>query len=265
MPVKRKTDVKGPFYQWGGKGAKYRYVAGDTVSRNRAKNKAKLQERAAIANGYNGNGLFSEIGRRLPTLREGAPPAVRSWVQKKGNSPIVNIQVWRAPLTSKFKTILNWITLGEFSKRIKTLNYDDVFHLYMVLYFSDGSRLRVDKNHVVEITDKIAGRGLAGERMNAGDPKCDLATFFNRGEKVAGGPRQMWVYSANSPAWNCQKFVSWCLKGSGLLSPQLDKFVNQDADGLVQGYLPRKFLGAVTGLAGREDRVINGQGTRKKK
>ena len=29
MPVHRGSDAKGPFYQWGGHGTKYRYTAGE--------------------------------------------------------------------------------------------------------------------------------------------------------------------------------------------------------------------------------------------
>lgn len=260
MPVKRGKDSSGSFYRWGS-GKKYYYTVNDSVSRTRAKNRARLQERAARANGYKGAGILDH----LPRLREGAPPLVRNWVAKKGSLQIINIQIWRNPLTSTFRKILNLITLGQFNREAKRLNYDDIYHLYMVLYFADGSRLRVDKNHVVEITDRIAGAGTPGTRMNAGNPKCDLATFFNRGESVAGGPRPMWVYSAVAPRWNCQAFVTWCLKGSGLLTGAVDKFVNQDAESLVKASLPRKFLGAVTGLAGRADSVLHGKGLKKRK
>jgi hypothetical protein len=54
MPVHRGSDAKGPFYQWGGQGRKYRYVAGDAGSRTRAKHAAARQGQAAHAHGYRG-------------------------------------------------------------------------------------------------------------------------------------------------------------------------------------------------------------------
>jgi hypothetical protein len=48
MPVRRKYDMEGPYYQYGNTGAKYRYKPNDLVSRRRAFNKAKLQEIAIV-------------------------------------------------------------------------------------------------------------------------------------------------------------------------------------------------------------------------
>ncbi len=54
MPVHRGQDSKGCYYQWGGRGKKYYYTAGNVNSRENAKKKAGLQGRAAYAHGYRG-------------------------------------------------------------------------------------------------------------------------------------------------------------------------------------------------------------------
>jgi hypothetical protein len=54
MPVHRKKDSKGPYYQWGDSGKKYHYEEGNKTSRERAKNKATKQGQAARASGYRG-------------------------------------------------------------------------------------------------------------------------------------------------------------------------------------------------------------------
>jgi hypothetical protein len=54
MPVQRKKDSEGPYYQWGNSGKKYHYEAGNKASRERAKNKATKQGQAARASGYRG-------------------------------------------------------------------------------------------------------------------------------------------------------------------------------------------------------------------
>lgn len=54
MPVKQKSDSKGPYYQWGDSGAKYHYTSGSAKSREAAKAKAGKQGQAAYANGYKG-------------------------------------------------------------------------------------------------------------------------------------------------------------------------------------------------------------------
>lgn len=47
MPVRRRRDSRGPYYQWGERGKKYHYQSGNKVSRVKAKEKAKRQARAA--------------------------------------------------------------------------------------------------------------------------------------------------------------------------------------------------------------------------
>jgi hypothetical protein len=54
MPVQRGKDSDGAYYQWGDSGKKYHYEAGNDSSRERAKDKAEKQGRAARANGYRG-------------------------------------------------------------------------------------------------------------------------------------------------------------------------------------------------------------------
>jgi len=54
MPVHRRKDSKGPYYQWGDSGKKYHYESGNNQPRQRAKEKAKKQGRAAHAAGYEG-------------------------------------------------------------------------------------------------------------------------------------------------------------------------------------------------------------------
>lgn len=54
MPIFRRRDADGPFYQWGDRGAKYHYISGNKRSREFAYNKAAKQAGAAYAHGYRG-------------------------------------------------------------------------------------------------------------------------------------------------------------------------------------------------------------------
>jgi hypothetical protein len=54
VPVHRSKDGNGPYYQWGQSGKKYHYEAGDKSSRQKAKEKAERQAKAARASGYEG-------------------------------------------------------------------------------------------------------------------------------------------------------------------------------------------------------------------
>lgn len=54
MPVHRREDSDGPYYQWGDSAKLYHYEAGNKQSRESAKKKAEKQGRAARASGYGG-------------------------------------------------------------------------------------------------------------------------------------------------------------------------------------------------------------------
>jgi len=63
--------------------------------------------------------------------------------------------------------------------------------------------------------------------MLAGNPNITLAQYIANAEKKAGSPAKMWIYDAIT--CNCQYFTKWCLQGSGLWTPALERFVMQDA------------------------------------
>jgi hypothetical protein len=50
MPVQRKADIKGSYYQWGSTGKKYYYLPNNRQSREKAKELAMRQGRAIQAN-----------------------------------------------------------------------------------------------------------------------------------------------------------------------------------------------------------------------
>lgn len=54
MPIHRKKDSHGTYYQWGNSGKKYYYKTGNKKSRENAFKKARMQEKAIYASGYRG-------------------------------------------------------------------------------------------------------------------------------------------------------------------------------------------------------------------
>ena len=48
MPVRRKVDSRGPYFQWGTKGHKYYYNSGSVKDRNKAYRKAERQGKAIL-------------------------------------------------------------------------------------------------------------------------------------------------------------------------------------------------------------------------
>lgn len=55
MPVNRRKNINGSYYQWGTHGKKYYYKENNEKSRKLAQSKAKLQGRAIKAREYSHN------------------------------------------------------------------------------------------------------------------------------------------------------------------------------------------------------------------
>lgn len=55
MPIQRRQDKKGVYYQWGNHGHKYYFNPASKVSTLSAHQRAYLQAKAAFANGYRGH------------------------------------------------------------------------------------------------------------------------------------------------------------------------------------------------------------------
>ena len=107
MSIVRKKDKNGSYYQ-GSNNVKYYYQTGNTLSREKAKQKAKQT---------NGKGIINNIkGRLTLTPRNGPSPQFRQFLAKEGNDKIKNIYIARAPVQSGIQSFLNGISLGGFNK-----------------------------------------------------------------------------------------------------------------------------------------------------
>ena len=105
-----------------------------------------------------------------------------------------------------------------------------------------------------------SGKGLEEVTAEAG---VTLNQMVSGAERLVG-PSKLWVYDARSQ--NCQFFIQWLLKGCGRWTPELAKFVMQDAVGVLKDL---DFLGkaarVVTDVAGIADVAMQGAGKKKRR
>lgn len=268
MPVRKLRDNLGYYEQWGQHGKKYRFNT--IIGEREARRRADIQSMAAYANGYRGDGIFGNIARavlpkaiynRLPFQRTQAPPQLRNVMDKFNGVNIKQVFVCRTPLQNHIRTLLGLITSGQSEQAKKDLNYDFIFHLFMVIQLENDTFIRVDKNEVVHVR---VGQGLEGQSKPAGkpNPPADLRNFFFRGQKLVG-PNAYWIYSAHST--NCQRFVLDTLMANNMLNPGLEEFIKQDAAKVLPPGVGRTLADFATDLAGRANRVIYGENVVRRK
>jgi hypothetical protein len=195
--------------------------------------------------------------------RDDYPPKVRNILKKYGNEVIVSYKLKRVPVSSFLTNALNIVSLGEFNKRYKESDYDQLFHLFLEMTTASGKRISVEKNEVInmdispptrpkeeveDITSNIPDGLTINELMNNTKKRMGDTKFFN--------------YSAKSS--NCQDMIINILDANDIGDESNREFVKQDTDFLFEN-LPflRKFSNTVTTLGARANVVIQGQGLKR--
>ncbi len=210
-----------------------------------------------LKKGYN---VAKEAINRVKTAfigRVGAPPAVRNLLAKHGAEKIKSIDVARVPVNSVITNILNIISLGQLEQNKQMLNYDQIYHLYLIIGLESGHKFKIERNESVNVSDTILGPDA--EVMGVPfDKDITLNQFISNGSE---GKPNFWQYDPISN--NCQMFVRDLLAGSGLYNDYLARFVMQDADKLLANSpLTRKIASTITDIGSKLHILIHGVGKR---
>lgn len=162
-----------------------------------------------------------------------------------GNYPIVKLSVYRTPVHSMLKNLLNIISLGQFNKASQS--FDKLYHLALIIQvkLNDGSL----KNIVVE---KNATINISGDYKTSDKTEVLEIDLLNKNLTLnemmskalnAVGNKTFYLYDAfnRGEATNCQKFISILLENSNLMNDKTNQFINQDVQSIV------KNMGSISG------------------
>jgi hypothetical protein len=182
--------------------------------------------------GKKGSGIIGDIYNRIKDVLKGvrkrASPSIRKFLEQNGNAKITKIIIGRQPITPFIEKAASWLSFGLWDKNKKKLAYDKMLHLFMIITLDNGKTFKLEKNHLPEISHAT---DPGKDSMEIKAPNVTLNEFFVNGEKQAGGDK-LWVYDAITQ--NCQYFVKWMLEGSNAYSPEINKFVMQDAAKVIE-------------------------------
>ena len=188
------------------------------------------------------------------TVREHASPEVRSFLDNQGQNPVQSLTVCRQPIQKAIKMISNIMSLGKFNQNAKRLNYDDIFHLFMIV----NQQWIVEKNEVWKVSPYTARENTETQMVPQIPPNTTIVDLFRKAETLVG-PKQFWVY--NPITANCQYGIRWMLEGIGALTAPLNQWIMQDSAELLRGSpLLARFTVGVTDFAARLDTLLHGKG-----
>lgn len=143
-----------------------------------------------------------------------------------GDVHIKQIKVCKKPIIKTFETILNMVSMGEYNQEKEKLNYDNMFHLYLLIKLDNNVIVRLEKNNIPNI-------GIAtNESLNYGDciqvsfneNPLTLKKLLNRLIEKEGVASYLYDPVNN----NCQIFIDNILTYSNINSKEIKEFVLQD-------------------------------------
>ena len=217
------------------------------------------QRRAQSGNGIIFNPLLNPLYERVAKgVLERRPRPLRKFMRRgRGKEKIKKLSVCRVPVTKAIQRLLNALQFGRYNRTIRKLNYEDVFHLYLVIEYENGETYIMEKNQRVIIrkinNNVLQRKGVQCKSVNMSRP-YSINNLITRAENNNQGT--FYRYSANNQ--NCQKFVLDILTSSNLITPELKTFIYQDAEQLLPKGVIRSIAQRATDIGGFFDTIIHG-------
>lgn len=194
---------------------------------------AKIQLR--IVNQYEkekkekkGKGLTSLILGRNPTwevikkgselLRSSKPTRdFKDFLNSEdANTQIENIKIGRTPVNSNIQKLLNLISFGGLNRVKKKLQYDQIWHQFMVITLKNGKQYKIERNQTVQ---KSTPKSEDFKNLLIDIPVEKSLTPREMLDKADNNDPNFWIYHPKFS--NCQGFVKQLIDKNDLL-PNVD-------------------------------------------
>ena len=160
-------------------------------------------------------------------------------LRKYGNCRIKSIVVARRPIMKILDHIINAISLGKWAELKKKYNYDDLFHLGILINLDDNGRnkiLQYEKVNAVSISEKIS---LVGHKVQNRQMNVNQSITLNEAVQMTinrVGKEKYFDYSGlgrnGGEPNNCQYFCKYFLETIGCWTPTIRNFTMQDLNEL---------------------------------
>jgi hypothetical protein len=156
------------------------------------------------------------------------------------------------------------VSLGEFGKRLKNSDYDELFHLFLEMTTQSGKRISIEKNAVINLEVSSPTRpNEEVENITSNIPSgLTINSLMNNTRKRMGESN---YFNYNSKSNNCQDFILNILKSNNIGDNSDIVFVKQDTDFLFKN-LPilQRIANTTTSLGEKVDIITQGAGNKKK-
>lgn len=190
--------------------------------------------------------------------RQAQSPLIRTFLSNHGQEKIIAIRVCRSPIMGFVDKLANIVSLGQWEANKRAMNYDKMFHLFLLFRTDSGKCFKLEKNQNLNVgTADWNNHKAEFLPVPIGSP-LDANTLFKNAESKVDHKR---LYAYDPVHSNCQNFCHDILKSSNLLSSALDHFIMQNAEEVLKHLgLLKKAMTGITNVAARADILVNGSG-----
>jgi hypothetical protein len=189
--------------------------------------------------------------------RSDYPNDQKQLIDRYGSQAITHVSIGRTPLPKLLTSILNIVSLGQFQSIMKQSPYDKLYHLFCIITLSSGVKILLEKNEAINMKVVSSYNPKNTEYINATYIPSGLTfkELLDNGQKIQG--KKWYVYNAVSN--NCQDFLIAVLKGSSILTKQLQDFIKQDVKSLFDTLpISKKIVDVATDIGNKIDIIKKG-------
>ena len=156
------------------------------------------------------------------------PPQVRNILLNHGNHKIVDIKLCKEVVSENTEFLLKALAgKNTWEEAKKKYGFDRFYHLFMIVTMENGSRLHIEKNEVIRISDNPRP---CPDALDLGSPSNITVSELLDRTKQRIGNNDFFTYDPLSN--NCQAFVKQLLITMGLFNKTSNDFLFQDIEGL---------------------------------
>jgi hypothetical protein len=161
--------------------------------------------------------------------------STKRMIKKYGDYNVISFQIKRAPIMKILNKVLDVVTFGQWNTAKKKYNFDELYHLGVVLKLDLGNNsyksLIVEKNETITISDKVKIESNAEMFDVPILHPITLNTMLENTRKYTGDD-DYYLYDAFKR--NCQLFIYNMMIANDLGNQQAYDFVLQDTDQLLK-------------------------------
>lgn len=231
-------------------------------------NKAKKQKRL-LENLEEGSGLKENIEKFVKTAsfskrKAGLlPPKSRALLEQIKDETISSLEIVRTPIESYINKTLNVVSLGAWDQAVKSTGYDKLFHLSLFInrkyVFHKIEVTTLARENPIKSDSQVMDVSNVLSKISSTGIPLSIGQMIENTKKFMGDEK---FTSYDPVANNCQDFLISVFKGNDILTPEIEKFIKQDAVSIFQKTpkITSMIARFVTDLGSRFNRLVEGEG-----